>query len=252
MSTRSKDIITIEGLDIGYPGGRKGPVSVLKGISANLPAGSFTGLIASNGTGKSTLLRTLNGLLTPLAGHIQLNGRALESFDRAALAREIAVVLTDKVSGFNLRVYDVVASGRTPYMNAFGKIEAADHEIILRSVDLCGLSPYLYKAIDELSDGLRQKCMIAKSLAQQTPVVLLDEPTAFLDFASRHQIFRLLKQCCTEEHKCILLSSHDLEFVLDYCDAILLLSSDNKHLFGQKNQIVNTPQFEVITGGYKF
>ncbi|MGZ3884874.1 MAG: ABC transporter ATP-binding protein, partial [Bacteroidia bacterium] len=148
------------------------------------------------------------------------------------LAKCISIVLTEKISGFNLKTADVVSAGRIPYLNAFGQLKEEDHRIVNESLAQTGIIDLKNKPVDELSDGQRQKVMIAKSLAQQTPVILLDEPTAFLDYRSKQQLFVILKQLCREQDKCIIVSSHDLEILLKNADKVLHLKEKNSFEFG--------------------
>jgi iron complex transport system ATP-binding protein len=145
--------------------------------------------------------------------------------------------LTDKVGGFNLTVFDVAASGRIPYLNAFGQLTAKDTEIVDHSLQTIGVKDLSGDLFDELSDGQKQKVLIAKSLAQQTPVILMDEPTAFLDFESRKQLFRIMKQLVKEQQKTVIVSSHDLEVLFNNSDRILYLRGNKDYCLGTSDSI---------------
>lgn len=220
-------MIELKDLEIGYQT-KKQRVSVFRNLNASFNAGDLVGLMGDNGIGKSTLLRTITGTLMPLAGEALLQAKPIHSYTAQQLAQHLSIVVTERLGGFNLRVWDVVASGRTPYINVFGKLQARDEAIINQSLDLMNLQALKHKLIDELSDGQRQKTMIAKSLAQQTPVIILDEPTAFLDHTSKHQLFSVLKKLCTEQQKLIIVSSHDLELMKQYITRSLTLYEGNR------------------------
>jgi len=223
---------------------------VYKGISASFTSGMMVGIIGKNGLGKSTLLRTIVGLQEKLQGEISLDNKALDLLSKHELAKMIAVVLTEKVGGFNLTVTDLVAMGRVPYTNAFNHLEEADKKIIHDCILVCGLNEHTSKPVNELSDGLFQKAMIAKGLAQQTPILLLDEPTAYLDFPSKHQLFELLKKVSKEENKCIITSSHDIELVLKYASHMLILSEENEFEFIETSNYKVSELFKKVTNGY--
>jgi iron complex transport system ATP-binding protein len=200
---------------------------VFKGINLHLHAGDLVGLIGDNGIGKSTLLKTMTGNLAPLAGDIKINNKPSSKFTAQQLAQLLSIVVTEKVGGFNLTVWNVVATGRTPYINIFGKLSTEDETIVTKALEQLNLLPLKDKLIDELSDGQRQKVMIAKSLAQQTPIIVLDEPTAFLDHTSKHQLFSILKKLCAEQSKLIIVSSHDLELMKPYINRSVTMAENN-------------------------
>lgn len=196
---------------------------IVRANEINLKRASLIGLVGLNGTGKSTMLRSMAGLQNVLAGEIKIGGMPLIHFERSALARKLAIVLTEKVSGFNLKVEDVVASGQMPYTDVWHQLNASQISLVQEAMKFTGVDAYAKMDMSDLSDGMRQKTMIAKALAQNTEALLLDEPSAYLDFASRHQLFQLLKQMAVEQGKCIVLSSHDLDLVLRYCDELLII-----------------------------
>lgn len=219
-------MIEIKQLEIGYRSKRK-QTSVFKGLNASFQSGSLIGLIGDNGVGKSTLLKTLTGYLKPLHGSVLIQGENLESLSFGQKANLISIVTTEKIGGFNLTVYDVVALGRTPYLSMFGKLMPDDIAIIERSLERLGLASLKDTLMEELSDGQRQKVMIAKSLAQETPIILLDEPTAFLDYTSKHKLFEDLKVVSLEEKKLIIVSSHDIDLMQKYMTKALYLKENN-------------------------
>ena len=219
-------MIEIKQLEIGYRSKRK-QTSVFQGLNASFQSGSLIGLIGDNGVGKSTLLKTLTGYLKPLHGSVLIQGENLESLSFEKKAALISIVTTEKIGGFNLTVYDVVALGRTPYLSMFGKLMPDDIAVIQRSLERLGLASLKDTLMEELSDGQRQKVMIAKSIAQETPIILLDEPTAFLDYTSKHKLFEDLKVLSLEEKKLIIVSSHDIDLMQKYMTKALYLKENN-------------------------
>ncbi len=220
-------MIQLKHLEIGYHAKSKHN-SVFKNINLSFETGDLVGLIGNNGVGKSTLLKTITGNLAPLHGEIILNGKQIHQFSTQELAQHISIVVTEKIGGFNLTAWDVVATGRTPYINVFAKLTASDEAIINSSFEQLNISILKHKLIEELSDGQRQKVMIAKSLAQQTPIIILDEPTAFLDYNSRHQLFLILKKLCEDQHKLIIVSSHDLDLMKHHVSRTIELTEDGE------------------------
>ena len=220
-------MIDIKHLEIGYQNKREN-ISVFKNLNLTLNASDLVGLMGDNGIGKSTFLKTITGNLSPLSGEILLNSKNISKYSAQSIAQLLSIVVTEKIGGFNLTVWDVVAAGRTPYINIFGKLTPEDKAIVESSLIQLNLLPLKDKLIDELSDGQRQKVMIAKSLAQQTPIIVLDEPTAFLDYTSKHHLFATLKQLCEEQGKLIIVSSHDLDLMKKYITKSITLFEGNK------------------------
>ncbi len=239
--------ISIKKITLGY---RKGTevTSLLADLEVQFFKGELIGIVGKNGVGKSTLLKSVAGLLLPLKGTIMLEGRDIQSLSLSELSREVAIVLTDRVSGFNLNTYDLVAAGQMPYTNSFHQLHEEHHRVIEAAVKQCDLEAYREKPLHELSDGLFQKASIARAIAQQTPVLLLDEPTAFLDFASKHKLFILLKEL-SSSGKTVLVSSHDLELIGRYCDKILAVDENETALL-PVSEMKTHAFFKKITGGY--
>ena len=222
-------MIELKDLHTGYTTGKR-TKTVFAGLNATFLKGELIGLVGNNGVGKSTLLKTITGNLKIVSGDVILNGRSINELAADEIAKIISLVLTDRIGGFNLTVFDVVASGRIPFVNAFGQLKEEDTSVVEQSIQKIGISELRNRSIDELSDGQRQKVMIAKSLAQQTPVILLDEPTAFLDYTSRQQLFSILRQLAKEEQKTIIISSHDLDILFKNVDKVLYLKEGNQFI----------------------
>lgn len=204
-------VIETNHLSIGYllKGGRRKIIH--EDLNLRLQPGEVTCLLGLNGAGKSTLLRTLCGFQPPLSGEIRLMGKPLASYSQSNFSLTVGVVLTEKTNAGGITVYELVSLGRHPYTGFFGQLKKHDREIIEQSLEAAGIAHKAQNYVSELSDGERQKAMIAKALAQQCPIILLDEPTAFLDVTSRIETMVLLHRLAMEQHKAILLSTHDLD-----------------------------------------
>ncbi|HET6528345.1 MAG TPA: ABC transporter ATP-binding protein [Balneolaceae bacterium] len=245
---KSEAIISTQNLEIGFPpgAGRSSPKTVASQINVALNRGEVVCLLGPNGSGKSTLIRTLSGLHTPLDGRIQLSGRELSAFSAKEKARKISTVLTDRIIVGNLSVYELVSFGRTPYTGWFGSLRKKDEKIIHSAIESTGLEPFVDRDVLRLSDGERQKVMIARALAQDTPVILLDEPTAHLDLPNRVEIIRLLRRLSHQTQKGILLSTHELDLALRAADTLWLMSSDGKVITGTPEDLVLEGSFESV------
>ena len=217
-------MIRLNDLTIGY-----GHRILLQHASATIPAGELVALVGRNGTGKSTLLRAIAGLGERLGGEIRLDGHSLETLSPQQLATTVSFVTTERVRIPNLRCEDVVALGRAPYTNWIGRMQEADRAVVERSLRLVGMSAFARKTMDRMSDGECQRVMIARALAQDTPVILLDEPTAFLDLPNRYELATLLRRLTRDEGKCILFSTHDLDVALSLCDSVALIDTPSLH-----------------------
>ena len=213
------------GLSVGYAlkGGRKRVVH--SELCLELFSGEVTALLGRNGAGKSTLLKTLCGLLPPIEGEIIINGRIIEDYTPQELSSQIGVVLTDKTMTGGISVYDLVSLGRFPYTGFFGTLHENDHKAVRMAMDAAGISDKQNSYLDELSDGERQKAFIAKALAQECPIIILDEPTAFLDVTSRFDTMTMLRELAWSQNKAILLSTHDLGMALRLSDRFWLLNA---------------------------
>lgn len=210
-------IISLSHLIIGYSASHP----VITDIDLALRSGQLSCLIGENGIGKSTLLKTLTGFLPKLGGNLLLDGRDIQSYSQRELAREVSIVLTQKPDVQNLTIEEIIGLGRSPYTGFFGRLRAEDRLVVEDAIAAMGIEKLKGRMIQTLSDGERQKVMIAKALAQETSVILLDEPTAFLDFPSKAETFQTLRRMAHERDKLILLSTHDLELAVRFADSLL-------------------------------
>ena len=213
--------ITLKNLTIGYDG-----KAVADGINATLESGQLTCLLGANGVGKSTLLRTISAFQEAVAGEVLYDGTPLNEISPKERARMIGVVLTQRPQVQYMRVRELVGLGRSPYTGFWGRLAEDDEAILEEAMERVGIMPLADRLVHTLSDGERQKAMIAKALAQQTPVIFLDEPTAFLDFPSKVETMQLLHSLCHEMNKMVFLSTHDVEIALQMSDRIWLMNRD--------------------------
>ncbi|HNQ37582.1 MAG: ABC transporter ATP-binding protein [Prolixibacteraceae bacterium] len=212
-------------LSMGYPAAGQDPGFVRTGISFSAGRGEMVALIGPNGSGKSTLLKTLAGFMPPLGGNIRWLGKALASHHPRELARLISFVSTENLRIPNMRVADLVAYGRFPYTGWLGRLRDTDLDMVRQALTKTGLELFAHREVITLSDGERQRALIARALAQNTPFILLDEPTAFLDVSAKYEIFQLLRQLASGEGKTILLSTHDLGIALREADKFWMLTA---------------------------
>ena len=213
-------MIELAGFNIGHGRGK-----LLNDIDAHFCAGQLTALIGRNGAGKSTLLRAIAGLNRRYGGTIRLAGRDMRTMDSAETARTLAFVGTDRTRVGALRCRDIVAIGRAPYTNWLGHMQEVDRRAVAEAIESGGMDHYGAQTTDRMSDGECQRIMIARALAQATPVMLLDEPTSFLDLPGRYELCRLLARLAHEHEKCIIFSTHDLEIAMRTADRIALIDS---------------------------
>ena len=226
---------------------RNAGACVTKKFSASLPAGSFTCVLGTNGAGKSTLLRTLAGLQPPLSGHIYMLGRDIALCSRQELARVAGIVLTERQAfSAQMTVEELVSLGRIPYTGFMGKLSVADREIVENALARTGMKNMRTRNTSSLSDGEQQKAMIAKTLAQKTPIILLDEPTAFLDFESKLETFRLLRGLAKENGKTVLAATHDLYMAFHAADILWVLQRGTKPVCGSPRELAAAGALDVF------
>ena len=219
----SNSILKTHNLTIGYKTYQKTIRNVASNISTSLQTGELVCLLGPNGAGKSTLLRTLAGMQPPIAGEVKLLEDDIYKLPPQELAKRLSLVLTEKIDVGMLSAYALVSMGRYPYTDWWGKLSSEDEEIINWAIKSVGAVNLAQRNVSELSDGERQKIMIARALAQSPMVMLLDEPTAFLDLPRRVEIMQLLRQLARDTNQAILLSTHDLDLALRLADKIWLL-----------------------------
>ncbi|MBQ5680618.1 MAG: ABC transporter ATP-binding protein [Bacteroidaceae bacterium] len=213
-------MIELQHLTVGY-----GKKAILSDINQTIESGQLVCLLGANGVGKSTILRTIAGFQPPLCGTILLNEQDMTSFSATQRSKAISVVLTERIEVPCMNVVDLIGMGRSPYTGFFGTLTKEDKNIIYEAIDMVGISHLATRTFDTLSDGERQKVLLAKALAQQTPVILLDEPTAFLDFHAKVSTLRLLLRLAHETNKTILLSTHDVEMAIQLSDALWIVQN---------------------------
>lgn len=221
---------------------RKGNRVVTQRMTARLQAGELTCLLGPNGAGKSTLLRTLAAFQPPLDGQMLLDGQPLENYTAQQLATRIGVVLTDRPNIKGMRVREMVAMGRSPYTGFWGRLTESDEAAVDEAIQQVGIKELERRMVHTLSDGERQKVMIAKALAQQTPVIFLDEPTAFLDFPSKVEMLLLLRRLAHAMQKTVFLSTHDIELALQIADSLWLMDKEAGGV------VIGTPQTLAASG----
>lgn len=217
-------MIRLKNLTLGYA-----DRLLVDGASTEFKRGYLTALIGRNGSGKSTLLRAISSLGEILNGKIYLGDKELSTIEPQVMARLISLVITERVRIANLRCRDVVALGRAPYTNWIGRMQTEDEDIVMQSLERVGMSDYALRTMDTMSDGECQRIMIARALAQQTPIILLDEPTSFLDLPNRYELCTLLAELAHNEDKCILFSTHELDIALALSDSIALVDTPYLH-----------------------
>ena len=233
-------------LTVGY-----GEKAVLSDINQTLQPGQMVCLLGANGVGKSTLLRTLAGFHPPLSGKILIQGRDLTSLTLSERSKAVSVVLTERVEVPYMKVADLVGMGRSPYTGFFGTLTREDRQIADEAIEMVGIADLAERTLDTLSDGERQKAMLAKALAQQTPIILLDEPTAFLDFHAKASTLRLMLRLAHETSKTILLSTHDVEMALRLSD-LLWIVQDGQISTGTTASLTDSGILQQFLGNEDF
>ncbi len=213
--------LELKDITLGFP---RQPQPLLSGVNLSVDAGTFVAIVGRNGAGKSTLLKSLVGLLRAQNGEILVGGESLSAISPVQRARLVSFVSTESISVAHLRVWDVVAMGRAIYSSWHGAISAADERIIEESLTVVSMESFINKSIDSLSDGERGRVMIARALAQRTPLILLDEPTAFLDLPNRYMVMQLLRDLAHRLGKIVLLSTHELDLAGEFADRMWVVS----------------------------
>lgn len=235
-----ENTLTLRRLTIGH-GKEK---TVASNLNATLHTNRLTCLLGPNGVGKSTLLRTLAGFLPPLSGDVLVAGKPINGYSAKELSQRIGVVLTARPAVPNMTVEELVEMGRAPYTGFWGTVRRKDRAAVDKALQWVGIEHLRTRLLETLSDGERQKAMIAKALAQQTPLILLDEPTAFLDFPSKADVMRLLHNIARENHKTVLLSTHDMTLALQMADELWLMGRGEDIVTGSPEDLALNGKLE--------
>lgn len=240
----TKNILSTSNLTIGYPS-KKENIVIAENLNLNLQEGKLVTLIGANGIGKSTLLRTLCGIQKPLSGSVLLNDKDILKYEPLSLAQNLSLVLTDKLPPSNLTVFELVALGRQPYTNWLGKLSDIDLEKVNQAIELTQIQHLSNKKHHEISDGQLQKVLVARALAQDTPLIILDEPTTHLDLLHKVSIFKLLKKLSEATNKCILFSTHDIDLAIQLSDEMIVMT-ENKVVKDQPCNLISKGVFNSL------
>lgn len=220
--------------------------NVLQKLNFSSQQGQLTCLLGRNGAGKSSLIRCIVGLEKKYLGKVLLDNQDIQSYTTKEIAQKVAVVLNSKVDVPYLRVSEVIALGRSPYLNWLGQVQTQDLEIIEQALEITETKQFSDRFLHNLSDGERQRVMIARAIAQESPVIVLDEPTAFLDVYYRRQSIELLYKIATEQKKCIILSTHEVDLAIEYAHQLLLLNLQGEHLFLQNKEMLSKEIYSFL------
>ncbi|MEY4834866.1 MAG: hypothetical protein RI980_981 [Bacteroidota bacterium] len=219
----NNNILQTKNLSIGYTS-KKEVLTIASDINISLKKGKLITLIGGNGIGKSTLLRTITAIQSPISGEVILNNKNLFSIENSDLAQQQSLVLTDKLPSSNLTVWELIALGRQPYTNWIGNLTDEDDSKINTAVQLTKIEHLIEKKHYEISDGQLQKVLIARALAQDTDLIILDEPTTHLDLFHKVSVFKLLQKLAHETEKCILFSTHDIDLAIQLSDYMIVMT----------------------------
>lgn len=245
MKKASIDMIEVRNLTAGYKVNKEN-IEVLKKISFTVSAGELVCLMGPNGAGKSTLLRCLSGLQSFSDGEILIERQLLSSLSSNVLAKKLAVVLTEQIVASHMTVRELIAMGRYPHLSWLLKYEPNDQMIIDKMAEDCGVADFLDKNIHSLSDGQRQKVLIARALAQESSILILDEPTSHLDLNNRVEIINLLKEISRKEKKAVIMATHELDLALQMADRLLLLNSNGELFQGIPEDLVVNGKLDEV------
>lgn len=233
-------------LEIGHLNGKPAKKVVASGLNLDLFKGEFVCLVGPNGAGKSTLLCTLTGLLPALQGEIKLNGKKIAQFTRKELAHQISVVLTSPIEVGAMSVQELVALGRFPFTGLFDRMSEKDWQIVRQALEMVGIEGFEERMVHKLSDGERQKVMIARALAQEPEILVLDEPTAYLDLPGRVSVMNLMRELSSEHGKTVLTSTHDLDLAMRSADRFWLMSANGEITQGAPEDLVLSGKFQRV------
>jgi iron complex transport system ATP-binding protein len=245
MMEKREAAIELEALSVGYRKG-SGYLTILSNVNATLGKGEMVCLVGKNGIGKSTLLRSIAGIQGILGGKVLIHGRDITSYRLHELSRTVSLVLTDRIFAGNLKVEELVSLGRHPYTNWLGNLASRDKQKIEWALDISGVADFRDRSILELSDGQFQKVLIARALAQDGDIIILDEPTAHLDLPNKITILKLLKDLCDQTGKSILLATHELEYAFQMADRIWMVLAESELLSGCPEDLMLNHSFEKL------
>lgn len=237
--------IAVENLLLGYTNKKNMRNEVFSPFSLTAERSQLIALAGRNGVGKSTFLRTIAGLQKPVSGKIYVNGKPAKTLSRSEYAGCMSFVSTETVHVMHLKVFDLVALGRYTYTNLLGNLSSADEQIIFESLKMVGMINFAWRNVSELSDGERQRVLIARALVQDTPIMLFDEPTAFLDIPNKYEIILLLGKLALEKSKTIIFSTHDINIALQIADKIWLMTDGKMHV-GTPKQLMQANAFDEM------
>lgn len=232
-----KNLLELQNLGIGYKKSSQ-KTWIQSHLNMSIHEGELICLIGPNGSGKSTLLKTLGRILPPLQGDMIIDGKDISHISNHDFSRKVGLVLTEQMDVPHLRAADIISMGRYPYVGFWGQLKKEDWDIVQEVSDVVGLTHLLERPFSELSDGEKQKVMIAKVLAQKTPLMLLDEPTAFLDFPTKSSLLIMLRKLAREHHISVILSTHDIELALKIADQIWMFPQHQKVISGAPEDLV--------------
>ena len=244
-----KRALRTEELEIGYENGKPARKVISSGLNLELRQGEFVCLVGPNGAGKSTLLRTLTGLLPALAGEIYLDNKPISRFSRKELAQKLGVVLTTPVEVGAMTVRELVSMGRFPYTGLFDRMSDHDWHVVDAALVMVGIKDFGNRMVHKLSDGERQRVMIARALAQEPQVLVLDEPTAYLDLPGRVAVMSLLHELARDHGKTILTSTHDLDQALRSADKLWVMAPNGKVTCGAPEDLALSGEFQLAFDG---
>lgn len=242
-----KQIVEISQLTTGYRVLRSEHI-VSRDIDLQASSGELIMLMGPNGSGKSTLMQTIAGLIKPLMGEVRISGLPVQNIKDRERAKLMSLVLTDKIEHTGLTVWDIATTGRYPYLGRRGKLHQTDVDILHRCLEICRLADMAQRRFSELSDGEKQRVMIARALAQETPLMLLDEPTAHLDLPSRLEVLTMLRQLARDLDKSILVSTHELDLAIQWADAIWLFDRSGGICAGAPEELILSGDIERVFG----
>lgn len=244
MATDEKPAVALHNLRTGYAS--RGTLrEVFPAFSATASRAELVALLGRNGLGKSTLLRTMIGLQPALGGDVHILGKNLHTYPLRTLATLVSYVSTDNVKVGNLKVFDLVSLGRYPYTGWFGTLAQQDRDVVMRSLAMVGMEACAWRDAACLSDGERQRVVIARALAQDTPIMVLDEPTAFLDLPNRYEVVLLLKRLAQEQHRAVIFSTHDMSIALKIADRVWVMC-DGEFYQGSPKALLHANVLEKV------